>query len=133
MKVKVREDVFLENLTYNKEYEIITILFLKWNLAEKEYSIFYFLFNDIYEITYSHESDFIITDSHLEVDFIYEERKLLQRYTIPDQKVPTYALYPKSINISCLYYAFEYTEPIEIDISFCERFKHLLPEYATRI
>ena len=129
MKVILKDDIYLDNISKNKEYEIITILFIKWETSEKTYDIIYYIINDNYEISFASESDFIIIDSKLELDFIYEQKVFVQRYTTKEQRIPSYVLYPKSVDIRCLYNALEYTEPIEMDKSFCERFKHLLPEY----
>jgi len=129
MKIKLKTNISIDNLSVKKEYEIISILYIKWDLSDKNYTILYYIINDINDIFCGNESDFIITDSKIESDFIYEEKKLLQRYTIPEQLIASYALHPRNVDVFCLYKALEYTEPIEMDKEFCERFKHLLPEY----
>ncbi len=137
LKIKLKDDIdvdklFLDNnakISKNKEYEVTTILYVKWDNSNKSYYILYYIVNDNYQIVAVNEEDFMITDSSIDNDFIYVEQKLLQRYSSPEELITTYALYPKSIDLYYFYDVLENTELVQLNQSFCKRFKHLLPEY----
>ena len=118
------EKYFFDNnalMSYEKEYEVISIVhqYIGELYSGKTYTISYILLSDDLQLVTANSNECTIIDSSLDNDMIYEYAEYMNAYV----------LHPKSLSITFFFNRFVHNDLLEYTEDFCERFKHLLPEY----
>lgn len=129
MKIKLKQGAisdkdFFENhavMSYDKKYEVIGVVHQYWGDLDlhEVYKISYILLSDDLQLVAASLKKCIIVENNIDNDMIYEY----------DKYTNAYILYPECLGIAFFQDRFAHNDSLEYTEEFCERFKHLLPEY----
>lgn len=104
-----------------KEYEVISVVmqYAGEKYSSNIYRISYIILSDDYKLVTARDTECHISDGTVDSDFEYVYCGSLE----------SYVLKPKILPCSFIYDRFMHNDLLEYSDEFCERFKHLLPDY----